>query len=343
MSTSISTTPLCIPSLLDYEAVWGENNSPNGRFLFNYGTLKMLNSPIFTNGARKISDDVMGIAGKKRGVKMMFQDATCVAVCVQDYDCTKVKEYYSPSLRVQEFDLETRYTPCIDGDEAGLKVSKSEFEQWCQVSEAELAKETIMRFDTKVLDAIDKSLVTLLSTYINAGNVVNAPIVTFNTTTSQMQLNSQWELMLESQVNAAGYAIEDMVILAGQFAKLIDGKTNIPVFYDRYVDTVLANVNSFIAIPKGSFQLVTWLQNKSVGYPSTPIFERATKAIPLGDGTFVEFDYKWEWDTNCDQFVYEPSLWAELVSAVPGTCTSLTQNGVFKFVNCTNIIPATCA
>lgn len=351
MPFNITTdTGLCIPTYTDYENIFGEENSPRGRKLKDTGFLSMLrdrNFSIYT----QLSDFVKGVPGKKKGVKGIFKQPMCLTVCTSDFDCNEERASFTSALKVFEYDIETRYTPCETTGSPGTsvpaeyKLTSQELAEFCEIEDANFVKEEIMDVDIEFMNQLDKTFLTIAETYVPAANELTRNIVVKNTLTNQWTLNNQWELMIESALTDAGLSSSNYVILGGLFTKMVQalGNSRFPIYYDVNADAILGKY-SFLLIPRGAFQLVYW--NDFVGsrefLDSDKLYEQSTKSIPLASGGLLPIDYYWGYEPKCGEFKYMPQLYAELVHAVPGTCDSLTQNGLFKFTNCTEDLLESC-
>ncbi len=94
-----STFSGCAPRTAQLADYFGRN-VPEGRDLGQLGFLQFLQSSINLAGVRKLSDDIMGVAGKKRGVKLQYNTPMCVKVCSTAWNCLDPK-----SQSVLQFNL----------------------------------------------------------------------------------------------------------------------------------------------------------------------------------------------------------------------------------------------
>jgi hypothetical protein len=334
-------------------------NVPEGRDVGSLAFLQWLLSSENTAGVRKLSDDIVGVPGKKRGVRMQFTQPTCVQVCTTQWNCLDPKEPISPAISFAEFEILSEYHVCDSaGKPAALKFDESQWAQYCELNDEAFLQEQFAAFDMSMFKALDKTMVELLRTLIPASREYTFPFLRENSTTGFKQLSDEWLLWISQKLADEGYDIMDVVIFGGKMIQTIKHKYKIAtastegfnlsstsgdmpnMYYDRNFDAVFGQ-NALVIIPKNSLQLVTW--NKYVGAKAfrgeTAI--NATKIMPLGNGVSVEFDYQWRRDIECPAYEYFPSLYAELVKALPGSCTNPLAEGLMVVKDCgDNALPA---
>lgn len=345
MSFDVTTDlALCVPRTADYVQLFGEENSPRGRKIINTGFLSMLRDSNYSRYTQ-MSDFITGVPGKKRGVKVLFKQPLCFTVCATEFACDETRQSYSTALKVAEFELETRYTPCKTSGSpavtspAEFKLTAEEFAAYCDIEDANLVKEEIIDYDIEFINQLDKNLLTLADAYVKTANTFSRAIVVKNALTNSYQLNTAWELMIEQDVVEAGMNIDNYVIIGGLFTKLVNalGGSKIPTYYDANADSIIGKYG-FLLVPKGLFQLVFW--NDFVGSRAfmDKRYEQSTKVIPLANGGALPIDYFWEFEPKCGEYKYMPQIYAELIKAVDGTCGDTEQDGLFKYTNCTEDI-----
>ena len=341
---------LCVPVTKDYVQLFGEENSPRGRKIKNTGFLSMLLDSTF-NKSRMISDYITGVPGKRRGVKTLFKQPMCFTICATDFDCREERETYSSVLKVAELDVDTRYTPCKTVGQVTspmeFKLTSQELATYCDIEDAEFVKEEIIDYDVEFVNQLDKTIFTIAEGYVKPANRLNRAIVIKNPLTAQYTLNAQWELMIDSALTDAGLNSDDSVIIGGLVVKMMQGmgaNSKFKMYYDVNADAILGKY-SFMIIPRGALQLVTW--NDFVGsrrfISSDNLMEQSVKLVPLADGGSLNIDYFWKYDPACGEFAYMPQIYAELIKAVDGNCVSANQDGLFIFSNCTDDLIETCA
>jgi hypothetical protein len=344
----------CTPktgALVDYFG----RNTPAGRDNGQLAFLAWLVSSANLMGLRKLSDDVIGIPGKKRGVRLMFPQPVCVDVCTADYDCTAAKAELKPSLSIVDLDITTKYHVCSNEQTpapAALTFNGSEFAQYCELDDAAFLQDQFSKFDLSMLYAIDKTMVTLLNTLILPAHAgIKIPILKTSTDTGTRIINDEWLMAVQEKLDSAGLTTADVVIFGGRMVRTIAQKYRIAtastegyditkaaadlpaMYYDRNFDTVFG-VNKIVVIPKGLLQLVTFNQyvgQKAFRGDTKVLF---TKTAPLGNGSTLTFDYVWERDPECDVYKYFPSLFAELIKGIAGACGDQNADGLFVFEDC---------
>jgi hypothetical protein len=343
----------CLPKTA-YLADYFGKNVPNGRDNGQLAFLQWLLSSENLSGVRKLSDDIIGVPGKKRGVRMQFDTPMCLQVCTTEWNCLDPKEPISPAIQFAEFEILSEYHVCdATGKPAALTFDESEWAQYCELNDMEFLQSQFSRFDMKMFQALDKEMVQLLRTLIPAAHEYTFPFLRENSTTGFKTLSDEWLLWVSQVLVDQGYDLMDVVIFGGKFIQTLKHKYKIStastegfnlgatagdmpnMYYDKNFDAVFG-ANAFVVIPKNSLQLVTF--NKYVGNKSftgeTAI--NGTKTMPLGNGASVTFDYQWRRDIECPKYSYFPSLYAELVKAIPGSCTDPTADGLLVFKDCGN-------
>jgi hypothetical protein len=335
-------------------------NTPEGRDFGQLAFLQFLNSAANLSGVRRLSDDITGVPGKKHGVKLQYNTPMCLKVCATEWNCLDDKAPISPAIQFADFEILTQYHVCNASDDpAALKFDESEYAQYCELNDDTFLADRIAEFDMQMLKALDKELVQLLRTLIPASKEVTLPFFKTNTATGQQSLASDWLLWVSEMIADEGMDISNYVFFGGKFIKYLQhyyktstastegvdlSKTlgDVPaLYYDRNFDSVFGS-NTFVAIPKQSLQLVTWNQ-----YTGSKAFRgetaiNATKTAPLGNGSSLTFDFQWKRDIQCPGYEYFPSLWAELVKAIPGSCTDPNADGFFIFKDCNPIEVPVC-
>jgi len=328
----------------------------------DYGSLAFLQWLVSNEnlaGVRRLSDDIIGVPGKKRGVKLQFTQPMCVQVCTTAWACDDAKVPLSPAISFAEFDIETKYHVCdTSGAPAALKFTNSEWAQYCELNDEQFIQDQFSKFDMSMFKALDKALVELLRTMLPAADDVTLPFMRTNTTTGYKTLADEWLLWISEKLADEGTDMMDVVLFGGSMVKTIQHKYKIAtastegfnlantsgdipnMYFDRNFDSVFGK-NVIIAIPKNALQLVTF--NEYVG-GKRHIGELAinsTKVMPLGNGSSIEFDYQWRKDVNCLSYEYFPSLYMELVKTLAGGCIDPNADGFIVFKDCgDNELPA---
>ncbi len=352
-----STFTGCAPKTAFLADYFGKN-VPTGRDNGSLAFLQFLLSAQNTSGVRKLSDDILAVPGKKRGVKMLFESPLCVKVCSTEWNCADPKAPISPAVQYAEFDIETEYHACTDaGAPAALTFTDSEWAGFCDLDDEAFLQNQFAQFDMSMFKAVDKQLVQLFRTLIDISREVSLPFLRVNSTTGYTVLADDWLLWVSEKLSDEGIDIADVVIFGGRMIKTISHKYKVAtastegfdlsatagdvpeLFYDKNFDSVFGT-NAFVVVPKKSLQLVAF--NKYVGQKSFRGEKEInfTKVMPLGNGTSLTFDYQWRRDVDCPGYTYFPSLMAELVKTVSGACANPDADGLLVFRDCgTNALP----
>ena len=342
----------CAPRTAQLADYFGKQ-VPAGRDFGSLSFLQFLTSAQNTSGVRRLSDDVVGVPGKKRGVKLMFTTPLCVSVCTTAFDCTDTKGAISPAVQFAEFDIATEYHVCDGlGAPSALKFTDSEFAQYCELDDESFLQAQYAEFDMSMFKALDKQLVSLLRTQINVANDVNFPFLKVNSTTGHRQLSDEWLFWISTELaENHGVDIMDVVLFGGRMIKTIQQKYKLAtastegfdlsqstgevpaLYYDRNFD-VSFGTNAIVAIPLKALQLVTF--NKYVGAKAFRGEKdiNFTKVMPLGNGSSITFDYQWRRDVECAGYSYFPSIYAELVKTVSSGCAGANADGFVVFTDC---------
>jgi len=347
---------LCIPTTGELVEYFGKN-TPEGRENDGLGFLQFLKSQTNTQGTKRLSDSVKGVAGKNRGVKLMYTSPICYSVCASPFNCLETRTPYSVPLHVVDYEIDTRYTPCNStGRPMELTLDATQYQQYCDLDDKSFFDELIMGYDMRFMKELDKVLVQMLLTNITNTQAAY-PIVTMNQMTGQRVVNNELPLWLKELVATAKMDYSEYVIFGGQLVNLIamkfglktsttEGETYAindlpPLYYDRNFDTVFGK-NSFVLLPKKAFQFVDWTQ-----YEGSKAFKGEkeifyTKNVPLGNASFQVIDWIWKWDPECSKYKYMPSIYAELVKTIGGNCLSANQDGIFIVKDCSTTVIPTC-
>ena len=351
-----TTGGLCVPKT-GYAFEYFGKNTPEGRENDSTSLLQFLLSNENTQGVRKLSDDIIGVPGKTRGVKIMAPQPTCFSVCPTEYNCLAIRTPYTPAMDVFEYNIDSRFTPCEAGlNEQSLKITASTFAQYCEIDNGEAFKEYMIKYDMRFVKELDKVFVNLL-----LQNITEAPktfpILANNTTTGQRVINDELPLFISETIADAKMDIADYVIFGGQMVNMFKLKYGVgttsaegsviansplpPLYYDRNFDTTFGK-NSFVLIPKKAFQMVIWSQY--VGSREALLEKEAysTKMLPLGNNSFLPIDWLWKWDPECSSYEYQPSIFAELVKGIPGNCTDPDADGIFIIKDCNTAVLPVC-
>jgi hypothetical protein len=346
--------PQCLAEtgfLVDY---FGKN-TPLGRDTGSTGFLQFLLSNMNRNGFRQLSDIVKsGVVGKKRGFRLIGHSPMCWSVCATEFTCNDQPTPYTSAINYYEGSIDTRYTPCdANGDPMALTMTEAEMLQYCEIDNGQFFLDMQAKYDLRFAQELDK---IFLQGLLSSSTVKTLPFFLKNANTQMLELNSGWELLMADAISSVGLIPSDYVLVGGLFAKalqtrmgyttmstegLIETRGTYPLYYDRNVDAVFGK-NAFLAIPKGAVQLAIFNENEGDNSFSDSRFMRQRKAIPIGNGEGIPVDYYWEKDPKCNKIEYLPSVYAEMITAVPGSCANGTDNGIFVFQDCNSDILGAC-
>jgi hypothetical protein len=349
--TNPSLFQTCIPKTAGLVDYFGRN-VPEGRDLGQLAFLQFLLSSQNLSGVRRLSDDILGVPGKKRAVRMQFNTPLCVKVCTTPWNCLDPKCEISPAIQFADFEILTQYHVCCDNGEPGaMTYDEAQFVQYCELNDATFMQDRFAEFDMQMLKALDVEMVQLLRTLIPATKEITMPFFKLNTASGFNALTDDWLYWVSETIADEGMDFSNYVLFGGRFIKAIQHKYKIAtastegyditktagdlpmMYYDRNFDSIFGT-NSFVAIPLNALQLVTWNQftGDKVFRGETAI--NATKTAPLGNGASLTFDYQWRRDIECPKYTYFPSLYAELIKAIPGSCTNPDADGILVFKDC---------
>jgi hypothetical protein len=345
----------CIPMTADLQDFFGKN-TPMGRESNSIAFLQWLKSAENTSGVRQFTNDLRAAMGKKRTIQLMFEQPMCLTVCTADFACDDVPGEIKPAIQFLDVNIDTRYFTCdANGDPIALTFEVAEFEQYCNLDDESFLRNKFSEFDYAFLRALDKELVQLFSANIPSTAEVQMPFL--RTVNGVRVLVDEFMLWIDQKISDVGMNMNDYVFFGGQFIKTLQYKFKVAtasqegfdvtkqlidmpnLYYDRNFDSAFG-ANAFVAIPKKAVQLVTWVQNKGLSAFQGETQIKFTKTAPLGNGSSLEFDYDWKREVDCPKFTYFPSLYMELVKAIPGGCLDSESDGIFIFKDCSeNLIP----
>lgn len=336
---------------------FGKNIASNRR-LGDTSYIKWLLSPQNTSGFRKISDDIQGVPGKKRGVAFRVDAPFCFNVCSIAADCNT--EYQTATNLDQEvvFDLdENPWRHCDgDGDPVKLQFDEADLERFCTESDTSYISDKIAMYLLRWEEALNAALATKLLTQIGT-NAVPEPITNLPFFTASNQFNPNMAALNGEALWALDQVYNDMggtdqfAIIGGklvskmaQFQKwatmnaagvdLSKAPAGNPYpFYSRDFNNVFGE-RDFILFTPGAQQLVTW--NKYKGEKQrkvTDLYSKGTIVLPT---TGLEVDWKWWYDYNCEKWTFEAFLHAELATVPAGGCGANVAgvNGIIRVHDC---------
>jgi hypothetical protein len=319
--------------------------------------IKWLYSPQNTAGFKRI--DVQSIPGKKRGVAFRVDLPFCFSLCALNVDCrTENIQYLDPTSGEMVFDLvNPPFRHCDSGgNPVKLRFKESDLEKYCTETDQSFIQDKISQYLLEWEMGLDKVLTTAISTKIGtdtAGNAITTtPIFVQgnNSVPGVAALNpaSIWymdqvfsDIGLEGQYALIGGTIVSKIADYKKWASAnstgvdlskYDANNPIP-FYDRNFNATFGQ-SDMIAMAPGTVQLVTW--NKYKGEKAravTNLYSKGTVVLPT---TGLEVDWKWTYDFDCEEWIFEAFLYAELAVVPGGGCgtNDLTVNGLIRFHDC---------
>lgn len=342
-------------SLLDY---FGRNASQY-RTLGSVSFIKWLLSPQNTNGFKKISSDIQGVPGKKRGVAFRVDAPYCYTLCALAVDCTTNNvQYVDPASQEIVFDLTNPpFRHCDDqGRPVKLRFKEADLEKYCTIENTGWIRDQILRYLLRFEEALDGALTTLLNAEVgNNGNdeaITNVPIFTaanaYTPNMAALNPEAMWyiqqvysDLGLEGQFGMIGGTIINKIAQYNKWATWNGAGLDMSkadainpyLFYNRNFNTTFGQQDFIIAAP-GAQQLVTWNKYKGERVRGvTDLYSKGTIVLPT---TGLEVDWKWAYDFDCEEWVYEAFLHAELATVPKGGCGDnlANVNGIIRVHDC---------
>lgn len=343
-------------SLLDY---W-KGLTAAERTMGDTSYVKWLISPINTRGFRRISNDIEGVPGKKRGVAFRVDQPFCFQLCSLATTCTT--EYQTVTSLDEELVFDLTNPPwrhCdSEGEPVKLRFTESELERFCTETDTSYIQEKIARYLLRWEEALDEVLATLNLTQIGTNGenppaaVTLLPFFTasnqFNPNMAALNAEAMWAL---NQIYRNMGQKGQFAIIGGDLVSKIAEYKKIATFNSAGVDLskmdALApfmgynrNFNNiygqrdFVLFTPGAQQLVTW--NKYKGEKQrrvTNLYSKGTIVLPT---TGLEVDWKWWYDYDCEVWTFEAFLHAELATVPPGGCTTNVAgvNGIIRVRDC---------
>lgn len=334
-------------------------NAAQYRTLGSVSYIKWLLSPMNTGGFRKISDDIKGVPGKKRGVAFMVDDPYCFTLCALNVDCqTNNIQYVDPVSREIVFDLTNPpFRHCDDqGRPVRLRFKEADLEKYCTKDNTTWVRDQILRYLLRWEEALDASLTTLLNGEIgtngNAEAITNIPIFTASTQfapqMAALNPEAMWyvdqlykDIGMDGQFGLLGGTIVNKIAQYNKWKTLnpagIDMSKADPInpwmFYNRNFNNTFGQSDMILAAP-GAQQLVTWNKYKGERVRGvTDLYSKGTIVLPT---TGLEVDWKWWYDYDCEEWIYEAFLYVELATVPKGGCgvNMAGVNGIMRIHDC---------
>lgn len=333
----------CLPVIDDAVKYFGKN-TPLGRAYEEVGALVALKSDFNTRGFEQLSSAIRtnATAGKKVKVELLADSPMCFSIAPTTFNCASTPTPYTNAMNMYEWELETRWAPVDgNGDEQALKVSFADYEKYCSIDHADKFKELVLSYDYQFIKKVNEEILNAMFNTVLPSMIKTIPLYFTNQLTGQKVLNEDWTIQLEEYITAAGLNSSDYWIVGGVQVKYIQNKyammgveTPFPMFYDRKFDSVFTG-SAFLLVPRGYFQFVTFNYYEGMRTINTPQIVKFNKSVPVtGSADAITIDYIMEQDLRCETYTYLPSLYAEVVSAIPGTCNDSDESGLFLIKDC---------
>jgi hypothetical protein len=340
------------------------SNAAEFRTLGSIGLLKWLRSPQNTRGFRQI--DVESIPGKKRAIAMLVDNPFCFDVCSLAADCNTTRvESTNPSQEVV-FDLTSDPYRVCDGEGSGaqpvqLMFDEDDLMKYCLDTDTSYITRQIARFNKRFIESLDQRITEIIISKIGTTStgaaIQDLKFFTTNSDTGQSNLNAAAVFFLNQYWKDAANDGQ-FALIGGQRVNMIASfkgwqglnamgvdlnniNEEIPyIYYDRNFDSSFGNLTDFIQIAPGAAQLVTW--NRYRGEKRRAVTDLYTHGTFIDPATGIEVDFKWRYDENCEKWVYEPFLYAELAVNIAGGCGDDLEgvNGIIRVSDCSDVTAA---
>ncbi len=335
-----------------------QNNAAEFRTLGSVGLLKWLKSPQNTRGFRQI--DVESIPGKKRAIAMLVDNPFCFDVCSLAADCNTTRvESTNPSQEIV-FDLTSDPYRVCDGEGSGAQPIQLAFDEddlmkYCTQDDTTYITRQIARFIKRFLESLDQRIAEILIAHVGTtgtgASTLDLNFFNNNTATGQANLNAGAVFFLQQAWKDAANDGQ-FALIGGQRVNLIASFKNwqglnamgvdlnnlneeLPyIYYDRNIDTAFGVNTDFLQIAPGAAQLITW--NRYRGEKRRAVTDLYTHDTIIDPATGIEVDFKWRYDENCEKWVFEPFLYAELAVNPAGGCGDDLSgvNGIIRVHDC---------
>jgi hypothetical protein len=338
-----------------------QQNAPQFRTLGQTSFLRWLLSPQNTSGFERIN--VESIPGKKRGVAFRTETPFCYSLCNVANPCNDPDTQF---IEVEDeqivFDLTgPEFRHCDDqGRPVKLRFNEEELMKYCLDDDTTWIRNKIIRYLMRFEEALDKALAMIIETQVGTNHtgaaITDVPIFTtgtnFNPAMVALNPEAQWyiqhlftEIGLDGQFGLIGGTIISKLAQYTKWAALNDAGVDMSkvdamnpyLFYNRNFNEIFGERDMLLAAP-GATQLVTW--NKYKGEKRRSVTDLYTKATVTLPRTGLEVDFKYFYDYDCEVWVYEAFLHAELATVPPGGCAGIVGydlsdvNGLIRIHDC---------
>lgn len=337
-------------------------NAPQFRTLGQTSLLRWLFSPQNTAGFTRI--DVESIPGKKRGVAFRVESPFCFSLCNVANPCNDPDtQYIEAEDQEIVFNLTgPEFRHCdAQGRPVKLRFDEEELMKYCKDGDTQWISNKISRYLFEFEEALDKAITAILETQVGTNHLGEAlteiPIFTtgtnFNPVMVALNPEATWYIQhlftsigLDGQFGLIGGDIISKLSQYTKWASLNDAGVDMSkvsamnpyLFYDRNFNVTFGEKDMVMMAP-GATQLVTW--NKYKGEKRRQVTDLYTKATVTLPRTGLEVDFKFFYDYDCEMWVYEAFLFAELATVPPGGCANLGGgvdlsgvNGLIRIHDC---------
>lgn len=334
-------------------------NAAEFKTLGSIGLLKWLRSPQNMRGFRQI--DVESIPGKKRAIAMLVDNPFCFDLCALSVDCNTTRVQNDNPAQEVVFSLDGPEYRVCNADSPGvpeqLAFDEEDLMRYCTESDTSYITRQIARYNKRFIESLDQRTFEVLATKVgtNAKNeaITDLKFFTTNADTGQSNLNASAVFFLEQYWKDAANDGQ-FALIGGQRVNMLAAFKNwqglnamgvdlrnineeIPfVYYDRNADAILG-LTDFLQIAPGAAQFVSW--NKYKGEKARKVTDLYTHGTWTDPATGIMVDFKWRYDENCEKFIYEPFLFAELAVNLAGGCGEALAgvNGIIRVHDCSDV------
>ncbi|MFA9213883.1 MAG: hypothetical protein ACEQSR_08560 [Candidatus Methylacidiphilales bacterium] len=339
----------CAPRQADQFLIFGDN-VPNMRNLGSSSFLQFLTSKA-NKGILSIQQALTKANGKRTNLVITMEEPICPTFCRSSVNCNTTYAAVKGGISCFDISLNDPIHLCDGTDPAALIFKKADWKKYCDEEDDSRLQKQMFEVNKKLIEAVDKAMVKELNDLVPASQTHKLPFYIQNTNgfpTLNPLLISDFEQFLRD----GGYD-GDYVLFGGQELNRLmqhlkiasassigydatKGGAYPPMYYDRNFDTEFPN--AIVAIPYKAIQFVSFNEFEGQGGQDIDnIIKDGTTVYPLGNGSSLKLDFRWEHEYRCHEYRYDPRLFAELFAAPRGGCGIDTEfNGVLVFENCSN-------
>lgn len=348
----------CAPAQSTLRNYFGKN-TPEGRDSGDTSTLQLLLSGMNRQGLEQIENTMVTSQSKLRTVILSFDKPICgVTACLDELACDEAPAKYIPEDDCLEYQVGEKWTSCIEGAPTGLELNCEVFAKWCERNDLDYAQRKINQWDEKFFEGMDRTILTRIKTEIidaSPTNVADMKIMCPTTDGCGLKVNTTFFAQIGQWFRDQKMANCEYFILGGSMVKWIQEALKMqtascegvditkygaypPMYYDMNFDTITGlGPNALVVIPVGSIHLVPYAENNRTckNFEDGRLIQK-TRTYNFGNGSLLEYDYKWTFDPECGIYCYKPSIHMDLISCLGGSC-DIEQDHcpVLQINNCT--------